>query len=46
MTATTKTAVETTRRCPYCATGHEGACPKVKAIEYHPNGTVRRVEFK
>ena len=24
---------------------HQGACPKVKAIEYHPNGTVKRVEF-
>ncbi len=24
---------------------HGGHCPKVKAIEYHPNGTVKRVEF-
>lgn len=36
--------------CPYCSTTaqqtyHSGLCPKVKAIEYYPNGTVKRVEF-
>lgn len=36
--------------CPYCssptrATFHNGPCPRVKAIEYHPNGAVKRVEF-
>ena len=36
------TAVE---HCPYCGNIHDGVCPKVKAIEYHPNGTVKRVEF-
>lgn len=25
---------------------HSVQCPSVKAIEYHPNGKVRRVEFK
>jgi hypothetical protein len=24
---------------------HTGKCPKVKAIEYHPNGGVKRIEF-
>ena len=37
--------------CPWCSTEfvkvyHTGPCPRVKAIEYYPNGTVRRVEFK
>ena len=32
--------------CSYCGNHHNGACPKVKAIEYHPNGTVKRVEFR
>jgi hypothetical protein len=36
--------------CPYCtgphnAVFHGGFCPRVRAIEYHENGTVRRVEF-
>ena len=25
---------------------HYGPCPCVKAIEYNPNGTIRRVEFQ
>ena len=33
--------------CPYCAAySHNGLCPRVKAIEYYPNGTVKRVELK
>ena len=37
--------------CPYCsgptsATFHGGSgCPRVAAIEYHPNGAVKRVEL-
>lgn len=31
--------------CPYCSAYHTAMCPKVKAIEYHPNGTVKRVEL-
>ena len=46
------TAVPMTGGCPWCngigsITVHGGACPKVKAIEYYPDGvTVKRVEFK
>ena len=37
--------------CPYCSSDsmqvyHSGKCPKVKAIEYYSNGTVKKVEFK
>ena len=38
--------------CPYCSSPpstyvfHIGKCPKVKAIEYHPNGTIKRIEFE
>lgn len=42
------TAVEWTnvKSCSYCGMYHPGiACPRVKAIEYHANGTVKRVEF-
>jgi hypothetical protein len=31
--------------CGWCGLIHQGACPKVKAIEYYPNGTIKRIEF-
>lgn len=37
-----------TPKCPYCgdASNHMGTkCGLVKAYEYHPDGTVKRVEF-
>ena len=35
--------------CGWCSTPwsvvfHGGPCPQIKAIEYHPNGTIARVE--
>ena len=37
--------------CPHCsspfqAVMHAGPCPRIKAIEYHPNGAVKRIEYK
>lgn len=32
--------------CRWCGKYHGTLCPDVKAIEYHPDGTVKRVEFK
>jgi len=37
--------------CPYCSSEscqvyHQGKCPKVKSIEYHEDGTVKRVDFE
>jgi len=33
--------------CQWCGNvQHTGVCPRVKAIEYHPNGTIKRVEFQ
>lgn len=40
----TSTAI-TQPACVYCGAWHSGTCPKVKSIEYHENGTVKRVEF-
>ena len=36
--------------CPFCSGGgvfvvHQGLCPRIKAKEYHPNGTLKRIEF-
>jgi hypothetical protein len=31
--------------CEHCGFGHLGTCPRIKAIEYHPDGTVKRIEF-
>ena len=29
--------------CGWCSNNHTGQCPRVQEIEYHPNGTVKRV---
>lgn len=31
--------------CQYCAMHHSGVCPRIKAIEYRPDGSIGRVEF-
>ncbi len=31
--------------CPYCGHWHQGMCLRVKSVEYHDNGSVKRVEF-
>jgi hypothetical protein len=42
--ATTGTVSMST--CPHCGGWHNGACPQVRAIEYWPNGSVKRVEYE
>jgi hypothetical protein len=36
------------KKCAHCGSivEHQGICPTVKAIEYYPDGTVKRVEYK
>jgi hypothetical protein len=34
------------QRCQWCAGYHIGTCSLVKAIEYYPDGTIKRVEFR
>lgn len=31
--------------CPHCGMIHQATCPRIKAIEYNQDGTVKRVEF-
>lgn len=35
-------------KCGYCGFygEHQGTCPRIKSIEYFPNGTIKKVEFK
>lgn len=33
------------KECRYCGMIHGPKCPSIKAIEYHPDGTVKRIEF-
>ena len=34
-------------KCAHCGSGpHLGTCPSVKAFEYYPDGTIKRVEYK
>ena len=35
----------TTPTCLHCGMWHTGPCPRIKSIEYFPNGTVKRVEY-
>lgn len=39
------TGVNDPNRCAWCNGFHAHKCPLVKAIEYHPDGTTKRVEF-
>jgi len=32
-------------QCGHCGNFHQGACPRVKEIEYWPNGTIKRVRY-
>ena len=46
----TTSSARPTSACPYCSsagswTMHGGKCPKVAEIEYHPDGSVKRVRF-
>lgn len=34
-----------TTPCGHCGAFHAGPCPRVKAVEYYPDGTVKRVEY-
>jgi hypothetical protein len=31
--------------CGHCGSHHSVQCPRIKAIEYYPDGTVKRVEY-
>lgn len=39
------TTAGTSTACQYCGQYHGARCPLVKAIDYYPDGTVKRVEF-
>ena len=36
---------ETMGPCKYCGNVHRGRCPEVKAVEYHEDGGIKRIEF-
>jgi hypothetical protein len=33
------------RQCGHCGMIHGPICPRIKAVEYYPDGTVKRVEY-
>jgi hypothetical protein len=37
--------IENDGKCRFCGMYHGPLCPSVRAIEYHPDGTVKRVEL-
>ena len=44
MGSSTTTTV-TIQTCPYCGLSHTNVCWKIQEIEYHPDGSVKRVRF-
>ena len=32
--------------CGHCGFWHQPPCSKIKAIEYHPNGSIKRIEYR
>jgi len=32
-------------RCDHCGAAHARACPRIRRIEFHQNGTLAAVEF-
>ena len=34
------------RVCTYCGCQHDETCPRIAAIDYYPNGQVKRVELR
>lgn len=40
------TAADKPLGCPYCGMIHATTCWRVKAIEYHPDGSIKRVELR
>jgi hypothetical protein len=32
-------------KCRWCSYYHDGVCSLVKAIDYYPDGSIKRVEF-
>lgn len=34
-----------TKECGHCGLWHSGPCPRVKSIEYYPNGTIKSIEY-
>ena len=34
-----------TLNCGHCGCSHNGTCQRIKAMEYYPDGTVKRVEY-
>lgn len=45
MSEATSVLAKNAASCPHCGSIHTTTCPRVSAIEYHPDGTLKRVEF-
>ena len=42
---TTTSTFDLGKYCEHCGNYHTGTCPRIKAIEYHKNGKIKRVEY-
>ncbi len=40
------TTIQDTPKCIHCGYHpHQGNCPRIKAIDYYPDGTIKHVEY-
>lgn len=37
--------LQSLQSCCHCGMYHIGMCPRVKSVEYYPDGTIKRVEY-
>lgn len=45
MSVSTTTVIEHPK-CPHCGQApHDGQCPRIKSISYHPDGSIQHVEY-
>lgn len=43
---TTTSGYSSPSQCPICGMWHGPICPSVKAIEYYPDGSIKRIEYR
>ncbi len=34
------------KSCAHCGMWHQGVCPRIKSIEYYPNGMIKKIIYQ
>lgn len=38
--------MQTPKACGHCGMWHGPVCPRIKAVDYYPDGSIKRVEYR